>query len=258
MEAYLRYLSELFNIKKPGQPIARMARLLYHIATGYQGMIRDSVAQVSNISADLYVELRGRDDLSTVEARQGALAFGDTGSGRYDSDLLDILKTYDNLVDLERETHEMGTDYAISMEYLRLRAMWDLEILSPERVAVYSENFIEKFKTLQPPSLDDWNFWRLNMLASTHLELSKTYIDLSATERGVWHMEESVRLMDYLIHGREHDDPRQLAELVIGRMKLVRFLKALGQTERADDVLLAVEKSRYLAEMLRSDLDCKT
>ncbi|KAK1621998.1 hypothetical protein BDP81DRAFT_476657 [Colletotrichum phormii] len=251
-DACLYYISKLLNIKKQGQPIARIANMMRKIGARYRDKLRNCVVQMFDIAAHLFRTLRKTVDLTSLMARRWAWFEKEQNDELETAEFFD---THIALLEISRESLGETDMSIIYQEYAHTFELLNRSTSNDQGLLQRNERLLAKLRVPHPSSDELYDIWTkaariaiLQHLANGHL--------VQSTESRINHLEEVIRLKEYLAYERAELDTNFAVEAIILRRRLAGILAHQGQTERAAEILSVGETSNYLVTTLRSDLEC--
>lgn len=252
-QLYLHYIWQLFSIKKEGQPIVQIAKIMFRIGSKDQRKLRECLEQMAKIIVDLFAELRGTLDASTLSARY---MLTKPGVCENESDLIEIMDDYAALTELARKAYGENCSMVTDMELWHLGASFYVPARSHDLISS-SVNLVTKLKSHRPYSWDEWDDSDLWTLSSVYSLVALANLRLQDVKSCICNLEEMIKLLEYLVYEREEGFWRERIEVKAAswRVELAGILAYSGQNSRAVEVISALEN---LGILTLDDHECTT
>ncbi|KAF4839837.1 hypothetical protein CGCSCA4_v010942 [Colletotrichum siamense] len=254
LKVYLCHLHQLFNLKRYGEPIARMAAATHRLATEAACHLLPSIYRMHDITADYYRKIRGDTDMESLEARMDALKLneGEDKSQKCDP----IIECFHEL--LNDTISQFGTCSveAIFVEHWQIGAATSLVAPSDDIVRLCEDHISRLIATNDDRRLCDWSLLSLDRYESVQYNLYKVFVESGDMQRGILHLKDSILAAEYAVSKAvDHDWKTSTAcHLLQNQLELVDCLSVMGQVEEADGIKAMISASEYLEEVVQTDL----
>ncbi|KAL0933435.1 uncharacterized protein CTRU02_212398 [Colletotrichum truncatum] len=253
--AYLCHISQLLDIKKREQPIAKIAMMLHRIHMEACEHIFEHLYQMHIIAADYFSEIRGRDDIQTLDfAVDAALLRPDANNPQV---LEYYLKMYDEILRNVIDQYGPLSAEALDIEYWKLVSAGYLN-LSFETLMELSNGFLPKLSAINNDgSLNTWSSSCLWLYSIAARHVSTAAFRSNDPDSGITWLERSVEALQFTVEveASEGTDTFETnCALTQFRVELLDHLSELGRVQEADEIRAALAASEFMEEVMQNDL----
>ncbi|KAK2034910.1 hypothetical protein LX32DRAFT_633771 [Colletotrichum zoysiae] len=254
LQVYLLYVFQMLSTKKPGEPIAAMAKTMHSIFLESPDQFLHSLCQLHGVTADCFIATRGSDDLAGLYAQMEALQVANQDGIPVPATKI-IIDGFGDLLNDAIDVFGEDSKVATRMERNRLRAMWYLDYF--EDFENSCKRSIRRIQGRNGVHWDDWDSSDLYFVACTLHDLAKFHLNKANFDASILLLKECVRMFDYVVENRGYiwSCGALAAE---HRMDLIQVLSELGRLEEASEVRLDMAGSRYLREAVENDSECSS
>lgn len=250
LQLYLRHLSRLLSVKRPGQPMTLIAMATQRLFAEDSEQLSALLSQNWMVVLDYYTATRHHIDFSVLEARQNTL-FYTCNVGTFSAKHADILENYEIL--LETAISEFGAKSAEAfyLGYEIVSAAWELN--APLNTVIeLGKRSCNLIRSANSASMIDWDLKSLRLYALTKHCLHLKFVASGDTELAISCLRESIAATDYAI-GKLNEE-REICELatsmMIDRTSLLKLLEPLGRIEDMIEVRAGIVSSHLLQEAM--------
>ncbi|KAL3292980.1 n1-acetylpolyamine oxidase [Colletotrichum asianum] len=254
LKVYLCHLHQLFNLKRYGEPIARMAAATHRLATEAACHLLPSIYRMHDITADYYRKIRGETDMESLEARMDALKFSEGEDKSQECN--HIIGCFRELLNDTVSQFGSCSVEATFVEHWQIAAATSLAAPSDDIVRLCEDHVSRLIENNDDRRLCDWNLPSLDRYESVQYNLYKVFVESGDMERGILHLKDSILAAEYAgSRAVDHDWKASTAcQLLQNQLELVDCLSVVGQVEEADGIKAMIVASEYLEEVVQNDL----
>ncbi|KAK2770419.1 alpha-glucanase [Colletotrichum kahawae] len=182
LSVYLSHLHRLLNVKRMGEPIAIIARLMYQ-AHVRALQLTQIIRQMHNITADYYTEIRGTHDLASLEARMEALRLH--GIEKNPEKCQEIIQNFDGILTHTAERFGEFSEEVISVENWKIASAIGLTLTSSAFVQICEAHIARLHGSNGSRQQCEWNVETLERYNHTKYYLYKFFMESGDIEAAV-------------------------------------------------------------------------
>lgn len=254
LSVYLSHLHRLLNVKRMGEPIAIIARLM-HQAHVRALQLTPIIRQMHNITADYYTEIRGKHDLASLEARMEALRLH--GIEKNPEKCQEIIQSFDGILTQTAERFGEFSEEVISVENWKIASAIGLTLTSSAFVQICEAHIARLHGANGSRQQCEWNVETLERYNHTKYYLYKFFMESGDIEPAVVCLKESIAAAEYAAAKANDERWRSSSacQLLQDRLELVDCLYRIGKADEAKYVRASITASDYLEKVVRNDLE---
>lgn len=253
LNVYLSHLHRLLNVKRMGEPIAIIARLMHQ---AHVGALQPSpiIRQMRTITADYYTDIRGKHDLTSLEARMEALRLH--GVDENPEKCKETIQSFDGILTQTVEHFGEFSEEVISVESWKIASSIGLTFTSSAFVQICEAHISRLLRANGNRQQWEWNVETLERYNHTKYYLYKFFMQSGNTGAAVICLKESIAAAEYAAAKANDERWRSSSacQLLQDRLELVDCLCRIGKTDEANDVRASIATSEYLEKVIQNDI----
>ncbi|KAK1845987.1 hypothetical protein CCHR01_11416 [Colletotrichum chrysophilum] len=263
LHTYLGHLRHILEAKQKQHPIAKIAREMEAISSESSDLLMDVMERMFSTTAHNYNQLRGLDDLASIQATLES--FLSTKRTPTKSESSHLLKRFEDFLESSTAMFGETSERVIEIESRQISAAARMEALSiAEGFMELCERHLARICAANRFSrLERWDRWSLSRYSETKDRMFDAFAHEGDIDRGMSCLKESMKALSLAneIAESEEDVASYASTLWHHRIFLVDVLEALGRAAEAEEVRKSVaapsQRSAYLFCIRTASISCK-
>lgn len=259
LETYFGHLSRLLSINRACEPIARMAMMLERLSREARTHLFSVLGRMHDIQADLYEEIRGENDLNSLEARFESLALSDRCGAKPAEGHARFLARYDAVVKETASSFGPCSSEVLAVEQRQVLAATELSVEHHVRHELCERHHRRLLDAHGSMALERWSATSLYQFCrvSWRLQVMESFTERKASSH---FLEQAIFACQYALAkaklGADSGDRSLLSSLTNFGNVCEGILFRLGRNKEANELRASLDSCK-LMEQLSSDITDK-
>ncbi|KZL70200.1 n1-acetylpolyamine oxidase [Colletotrichum incanum] len=225
LQIYLQYVFQMLDVKKPGEPIATMARAMHLTGAEAPTQLLHSLTLLHDMTVDYFADIRGEDDINSLDARLETRRFREKDEF-WATNCKIVFRSFSDLLSEAIDLFGEGSEETFKIAFHHIYAMWYLSYW--DDFESLCERYISHIRADNKIFWDDWDFLSLDGLAWALKYLSDFYLESGNTSSCISRLEENIQIPDYIADNYENVTGSEV-QAIRSRMKLCEVLSTIGR-----------------------------